>query len=413
MANEFAGYLKATMKKYKITGQQIADMVGVAQKTISRYARGESTADIVRQEEIKKALELLIKDKKEAEERKKRRELIKALGGTPGVLQDIIAINKKLGRGDDWDDDWDDEWYDRQEIEQEERERERDIDEACAVFALLEEDKQAFILKHLEAYCNIKNSEHEVVRRFYLVPRNKQKIILQTLENNVSLNNRDIVKNVRLFECTEMMYEMRGKWKTWVPCEFIPADANMNYKKTELVKKFGEALKEPGTSPARLRDNLYEYIAYEEADWYLILLVRMMSIGDKPSGLYIKRMTSKGEKPSRMYPEEECIMNKTLMLLDYLDWGWGKDFIWKQTDVYIEKALRWLDIKLRDQTGCINFKIKERMKTDSYGWGKYKTYYCISVENYPGRSEPCDKNLVVAVNEKREFDDKESFIWEE
>ena len=51
MANEFAGYLKATMKKYKITGQQIADMVGVAQKTISRYARGESTADIVRQEE--------------------------------------------------------------------------------------------------------------------------------------------------------------------------------------------------------------------------------------------------------------------------------------------------------------------------------------------------------------------------
>ena len=185
MANEFAGYLKATMKKYKITGQQIADMVGVAQKTISRYARGESTADIVRQEEIKKALELLIKDKKEAEERKKRRELIKALGGTPGVLQDIIAINKKLRRGDDWDDDWDDEWYDRQEIEQEERERERDIDEACAVFALLEEDKQAFILKHLEAYCNIKNSEHEVVRRFYLVPRNKQKIILQTLENNV------------------------------------------------------------------------------------------------------------------------------------------------------------------------------------------------------------------------------------
>ena len=71
MANEFAGYLKATMKKYKITGQQIADMVGVAQKTISRYARGESTADIGRQEEIKKALELLIKDKKEAEERKK------------------------------------------------------------------------------------------------------------------------------------------------------------------------------------------------------------------------------------------------------------------------------------------------------------------------------------------------------
>ena len=70
MANEFAGYLKATMKKYKITGQQIADMVGVAQKTISRYARGESTADIGRQEEIKKALELLIKDKKEAEERK-------------------------------------------------------------------------------------------------------------------------------------------------------------------------------------------------------------------------------------------------------------------------------------------------------------------------------------------------------
>ena len=181
--------------------------------------------------------------------------------------------------------------------------------------------------KFVEAYCNIKNSEHEVVRRFYLVPRNKQKIILQTLENNVSLNNRDIVKNVRLFECTEMMYEMREKWKTWVPCEFIPADANMNYKKTELVKKFGEALKEPGTSPARLRDNLYEYIAYEEADWYLILLVRMMSIGDKPSGLYIKRMTSKGEKPSRMYPEEECIMNKTLMLLDYLDWGWGNRII--------------------------------------------------------------------------------------
>ena len=407
MANEFAGYLKATMKKYKITGQQIADMVGVAQKTISRYARGESTADIGRQEEIKKALELLIKDKEEAKNRKARREMIKALGGTPGVLQGTIAINKKLG----WEDDWDDEWYERQEIEQEERERERDIDEACAVFALLEEDKQAFILEHLEAYCNIGNPEHEVVRRFFFVPRNKQKIILQTLENNISLNNRDIVKNVRLFECTEMMYEMREKWKTWIPCDFTLADADMNYEKTELVKKFAEALKEPGTSPARLRDNLYEYIAYEEEDWYLILLVRMMSKGDKPSGLYIKRMTSKGERPNRMYTGEESIMNKTLMLLDYLDWGWGKDFIWKQTDVYIEKALKWLDIKLKEQTGCINFKIKERLKTDSYGWGKYKTYYCISIENYPGRSEPCDKNLVVAVNERREFDGAESFIW--
>ena len=41
-SNTFADRLKSLMKERKISGQRIADAVDISQKTVSRYATGES-----------------------------------------------------------------------------------------------------------------------------------------------------------------------------------------------------------------------------------------------------------------------------------------------------------------------------------------------------------------------------------
>ena len=129
----FASVLKSLMKKYRISGQKIADRIGKSQKTVSRYANGE------------------VVPKKKIQE-----QVLQAVSEIAGYsTEDLVAEGKEIKRV--WELKTVTLGSARREAYKERREQAEKW--AVRVFALLPEEKQKFMLDFFDLYAELKMYE--------------------------------------------------------------------------------------------------------------------------------------------------------------------------------------------------------------------------------------------------------------
>ena len=148
----FASVLKSLMKKYRISGQKIADRIGKSQKTVSRYANGEVVP-----------------------KKKYRRQVLQAVSEIAGYsTEELVAEGKEIKRV--WELKTVTLGSARREAYKERREQAEKW--AVRVFALLPEEKQRFMLDFFDLYAELKMYEMEMVDNFRRIPAEKEQVIM-------------------------------------------------------------------------------------------------------------------------------------------------------------------------------------------------------------------------------------------
>ncbi len=260
---DFARILKEFMEVRRISGQKIADAVGVSQKTISRYARGESEPSDEMQWKIFKAIAEIGGHPEDA--------------NIPLALRPDESLDESISLLADLEFEiletgceglrWPDKFY----------------TEASAVFSLLKEDNQKFVLDHLEAYASVRCYEIDIIHSFTLLSEAQKDFVLKSLQT-IHLDYREMSTKPaickKISNCMRMISECESivpeSWKLGV------ADVPESPADTELVKKYKDLLMESYEDEVpMLCLFLREMLFWDERDWYLLMLVNFLVLSDQ------------------------------------------------------------------------------------------------------------------------------------
>lgn len=278
---KFHVLLKKLMKEKSLSGQAIANIVGVSQKTISRYATGEVTPNDIMQRRILEAIESLNEDKS-----------VK-LRKMTDMVRSMIPSDEEL--------------YDM-ELKMEEMEVEDKRQTAVNVFSLLTKRNQESFLQFHECFFNLCWYEYVLVKLFNMLPEVNQNYLLEDLQN-VQVHFKDMSEQPLLCKKISSYYIMIEE-----SCNFEIEDFDKfinisdTYEKNTCTDNFKEYIENASPqSVVLLAEHLEELLSFDAKDWHFLMLVQMMAlrdhgvnmygcdvIGDKLFGL-IKYMKEKGE----------------------------------------------------------------------------------------------------------------------
>ena len=264
--NSFADKLKNLMKERKISGQKIADAVGVSQKTISRYVTGENEPNEDMQKKILEA--------------------IAEIGGHPEdaitdkppyifatSLREAMKYSSQMASEDEI-------------LESELQEFYRDKDNACKVFSVLEESNQKFVLDNFDVYCEMDGYEIAVVEAFAAISEDKRSFILDSLET-IHLNYASVKDSPGVCKKISRYIEMMSK------CQEIAVENLEKFNDipeciewTKYGNEYADKLeKTSGINVEKLGAFLPELITFDERDWYLLTLVQMLRLRDRGANI--------------------------------------------------------------------------------------------------------------------------------
>lgn len=259
--NRFADKLKMLMKERKVSGQKIASELNVTQKTISRYATGEIVPSEEMQQRILQAIANLGGHPEDAEVKK-----IKIL---PMTLREVLESGLPL-------------MSDEELEEREMREWESDKHKACQIFSMLEKKNQKFVMEHFQMYCDLDAYEIAIVEAFSVIPEDKREFVLDEL-NVIRIDYTAMLNNPYQCKKAAQYMEMISKCKDLVPEQYekyqeLPNDI----EETEELKAYEDMLeKTSGINVEKMGTYLPELINFDEKDWYLLMLVQLVSMHDK------------------------------------------------------------------------------------------------------------------------------------
>lgn len=259
--NRFADKLKMLMKERKVSGQKIASELNVTQKTISRYATGEIVPSEEMQQRILQAIANLGGHPEDAEVKK-----IKIL---PMTLREVLESGLPL---------MSDEELEAREM----REWESDKHKACQIFSMLEKKNQKFVMEHFQMYCDLDAYEIAIVEAFSVIPEDKREFVLDEL-NVIRIDYTAMLNNPYQCKKAAQYMEMISKCKDLVPEQYekyqeLPNDI----EETEELKAYEDMLeKTSGINVEKMGTYLPELINFDEKDWYLLMLVQLVSMHDK------------------------------------------------------------------------------------------------------------------------------------
>lgn len=259
--NRFADKLKMLMKERKVSGQKIASELNVTQKTISRYATGEIVPSEEMQQRILQAIANLGGHPEDAEVKK-----IKIL---PMTIREVLESGLPL-------------MSDEELEEQEMREWESDKHKACQIFSMLEKKNQKFVMEHFQMYCDLDAYEIAIVEAFSVIPEDKREFVLDEL-NVIRIDYTAMLNNPYQCKKAAQYMEMISKCKDLVPEQYekyqeLPNDI----EETEELKAYEDMLeKTSGINVEKMGTYLPELINFDEKDWYLLMLVQLVSMHDK------------------------------------------------------------------------------------------------------------------------------------
>ncbi len=264
--NNFADKLKNLMKERKISGQKIADAVGVSQKTISRYVTGENEPNEDMQKKILEA--------------------IAEIGGHPEdaitdkapyifatSLREALKYSSQMAS-------------DEEILASELQEFYRDKDNACKVFSILAESNQKFVLDNFDVYCEMDGYEIAIVEAFATISEDKRNFILDSLET-IHLDFSSMKDSPSVCQKISRYVEMMSKCKA-VEMENlekfsdIPESIALNQYGNEYADKLE---KTSGVNVEKLGAFLPELITFDEKDWYLLTLVQMLKLKDRGANI--------------------------------------------------------------------------------------------------------------------------------
>ena len=252
--NTFAAGLKDLMKERKVSGQKIADIVGVSQKTVSRYANGDVTPSRDMQ---KKILEAIAKEgghPEDADMDKRPRMPF------PSVRVALKSKAEILSEDD--------------VLDAERQKTALDMQTACKVFSSLSERNQLFVLENFDVYSRIDAYEVAIVEAFSVIPEERRNFIVNKLKLvNLSFSAMKSKPDACLKIADYM--KMMGR------CKGIKTERFENVSPTPCCREFADRLKKArGEVVERLGAYLHEMITFDETDWYLLVLIQMYGLED-------------------------------------------------------------------------------------------------------------------------------------
>lgn len=258
----FSADLKRLMKERKVSGAKIGKVVGVSQKTISRYVTGEKEADDMMKKKILKA--------------------IAEIGGHPedadmGIQQCVLSHTlEELDKHKDMMP------SDDEILEKELQEIEKDREEACKVFSLLNERNQMFVLENFKIFSDINLYEIAIVKAFTVISEDKKRWILEGLET-LHLNLSALKNNPQVCRKISRYMEMISKCKETTEEDFdkfqnMPKDIMYSPYVEEYVEKLNSV---SGSVAEKMATFLPELITLDSRDWYLMMLVQTVNLNDR------------------------------------------------------------------------------------------------------------------------------------
>lgn len=257
-SNSFADTLKHLMKKRKISGQQLADRLGVSQKTVSRYATGETVPESSVQQKLLDAVAELGGHPEDANA-KKTLFVAVPLRRSPGLP---VPSDGEI-------------------LDAERQETEFDKKNACAVFSMLEKSNQKLVLENFEVFADIEGYEIAVVEAFSVISEDRRSFVLNSLET-VRMSFSAMKEHQKACHKISNYLEMMKKCKAAKPesaekFDSIPKDI----APTQYVLEYSEKLEKIGGVNAEiLSEYLPEMVSFNEKDWYLLTLFQYLSLND-------------------------------------------------------------------------------------------------------------------------------------
>lgn len=254
----FSEQLHSIMKENKISGQRLADIVGVSQKTISRYYRGESIPDKQMQRAIISAIGLLCLEQENSLKFERHCISLRKLVDEKQLIQKDF-----------------DETTDLQEEYQ-------NLECACKIFSLLEDENRNYMLQYLDVFCDININDWIMLEYFNCLSKSDKLALTEDLQHvilNIALlqKNKSIRKKISTYLIMEDACEICKKEDT---SKFSFTD--LTYTKTEMVCEFKKRLKEMnGLTIAVFANILPEMISLKPEDWHFLVLLQCLRLNDR------------------------------------------------------------------------------------------------------------------------------------
>lgn len=256
----FADVLKTLMKKYKISGQKIADRIGKSQKTVSRYANGDVVPKKKIQEQVLQAV---------AEIAGYSTETIIAEGQEIKKVWKLERVTLGSARRDAY------------------RERREQAEQwAVRVFAMLPEEKQSFMLEFFDVYAELKTHEIEILDNFKRISEEKQKIIVDVALYLAGLDKEPIkgaLERYRAFKYDEVckrLSEYEWEPETWDKYKEIPEIEEETELESIFARKLADKSLELG-QVQRFGMKLVDMINYTPADWRFLSYIQIIYVQDE------------------------------------------------------------------------------------------------------------------------------------
>lgn len=268
----YSDKVRYLMHERKISGQKIADMIGVSQKTVSRYVTGET---------------------KNEEMQKKILEAIAQISGYPedAVFTDfekpkirllatnLHEVNERSEKGVINLPDDEIFYMEMQELNQ--------IKEnACNVFALLEEKNQQYVLQNFDILRDIETYEIVILEKLEKISLRLSKeyrdSVIESLER-VPLSWNSLKKNGNICKKVSNYFDMMTKCSTLVEEDSKKFKGDIpKCENTLWVQEYADKLeKASGVEVERLSIALPNLVTMEQDDWEVLILIQLLRLEDK------------------------------------------------------------------------------------------------------------------------------------
>lgn len=260
-SNKFADRLKSLMKERKISGQRIADAVDVSQKTISRYATGESEPTEGMQRSILSAIAELSGHPEDA-----------SMNWHPHYFESSLSEWLELADARTLSDDEEGEMW----------ENLLGMHQACWVFSLLEECNQKFVLDNFGLFCGIDVYEVAIIEAFADISESKRRFVLDSLET-VRLGFSELKSKPAVCRKISDYMGMVQRCRALKPEKWeMPSDMPLELVYTKKMRKYSLLLeKTKAADVEKMCRYLPKMVTFDEKEWYLLALVQILALRDR------------------------------------------------------------------------------------------------------------------------------------
>lgn len=248
------------MKKYRISGQKIADRIGKSQKTVSRYAKWRGCT-----------------------EEKNTGAGASGSFGDCRLLYGRSCCGRK-GNKRVWELKTVTLGSARREAYKERREQAEKW--AVRVFALLPEEKQKFMLDFFDLYAELKMYEMEMVDNFRRIPAEKEQVIMDIayfLAMRKDQEKKDALEQYRALKYGEVCDRIsQYQWEPESRDKYL--EIPELEEETELESKFARKLADKSLELGqiqRLGIRLVDMINYRVEDWRFLSYIQVIYIQDE------------------------------------------------------------------------------------------------------------------------------------